>query len=292
MIMEATKKAIVLGIIVLMVGVGVVQNIKTTAKVDPIEGLVGYWNFNEGTGTIIHDSSGNGNNGTINGDSQWVNGVNGTGLLFNGEDIVEISDNWILNPSQITICCWVKFNRLAYGPGNSGADSQVMICKDGDRTSGEYHLSQGGSNSSSFWIGYEIGEYWNGNYVKGLYPLETDYWYFITGTYDGNTMKLYLNGDILASKHVGNISFGNDKPLYFSYNNVSSFPYYLDGVLDEVRIYNNALSEGEISLLYITTRTQPTGNDKTDKKGTPGFELLLFICAIALVLLLKRRRVK
>jgi hypothetical protein len=260
MIKEVTKKAIVLGIIVLMVGVCVVQNFKTTVKADSSDGLVGHWNFNEGTGIIVHDSSGNGNNGTIVGDSQWVNGVEGTGLLFNGDDIVAIPDNSVLNPSQITLCCWVKLNRLAYGNGYQWNQSQFMICKGGDRTPGAYFLCQGGTDPSSLFVALQIGEGWNGNYVEGYFPLETDHWYFVTGTYDGDIMKIYLDGVILASKDVGNISVGNDSPLYFSYNDVSGYPYYLDGVLDEERVYNKALSEEEIELLYLTTSVNQPPN--------------------------------
>lgn len=234
------------------------------------EGLVGYWNFNEGTGMIVHDSSGNGNNGTINGDAQWVNGVEGTGLLLNGDDIVAIPDNSVLDPSQITVCCWVELNRLAYGNGLQWNQSQMFICKGGDGTSGAYFLCQSGDNSESFFIGFQIGPWQNDNYIKAYFPLETDHWYFVTGTYDGDMMKIYLDGVILLSKDVGNISVGNDSPLYFGYNDASGYPYYLDGVLDEERVYNKALSEEEIWSLYLQPQNVPPNKPNKPSGQTSG----------------------
>jgi hypothetical protein len=77
-------------------------------------------------------------------------------------------------------------------------------------------------------------------------PLETDRWYHISGTYDGHTLRLYLDGALLSTEAVGTIPVGNSKPLYFSYDDVGGFPYYLDGSLDEVAIYNRALTPEEI----------------------------------------------
>jgi hypothetical protein len=255
------KIVLVFGLVTLLISTSTVPSISSIVGKDhPVsfdEGLVGYWNFNEGTGIIVHDSSGNGNDGGIVGDTQWVNGVEGTGLLLNGDDIVAIPDNSVLNPSQITLCCWVKLNRLAYGNGWQSNQSQMMICKGGDRTPGAYLLCQGGSDPSNLFVALLIGEYWNGNAVLGYFPFETDHWYFVAGTYDGNIMKIYLNGVLLASKEVGNISVGNGSPLYFSYNDVSGYPYFLDGVLDEERVYNKALSEEEIWLLYSQPQNVP-----------------------------------
>jgi len=215
------------------------------------QGLVGYWNFNEGNGNIVYDISGCKNNGITDGNPQWVDGVDGTALRFDGNDKVVIPNNWTLNPTQITVACWVNFNRLAYGGGYSGDQAQFMVCKGGDRTSGAYILHQGGTSPSSLYIAFEIGEYWNGNYAISYTSLETDHWYNVVGTYDGQLLKCYLDGILLASKDVGNINVGNNnKPLYFSYDDVDGYPYYLDGALDEVRIYNKALSEEEIALMY------------------------------------------
>jgi hypothetical protein len=255
------KIVLVFGLVTLLISTSIVPSISSIVGKDhPVsfdEGLVGYWNFNEGTGIIVHDSSGNGNDGEIVGDTQWVNGVEGTGLLLNGDDIVAIPDNSVLNPSQITLCCWVKLNRLAYGNGYEWNQSQMFICKGGDGTSGNYLLCQCGDNPESVFMGFQIGPWQNGNYLEAYFPLETDHWYFVTGTYDGNIMKIYLDGVILLSKEVGNISVGNGSPLYFGYNDAVGFPYYLDGVLDEERVYNKALSEEEIWLLYSQPQNVP-----------------------------------
>jgi hypothetical protein len=72
------------------------------------QGLVGYWSMNEGAGTKVNDSSGNGNTGTITG-AAWTNGKHGNALSFNGSsDYTNVPDATLLNPTNITMSAWVK----------------------------------------------------------------------------------------------------------------------------------------------------------------------------------------
>ena len=78
--------------------------------------LVGYWTFDEGSGTIAYDSSGNGLDGTLNGDHQWVLGQVGGALEFDGDDSVEIPHNPLLSiTDEITITAWTYMNANASG---------------------------------------------------------------------------------------------------------------------------------------------------------------------------------
>jgi len=78
--------------------------------------LVGYWKFDEGSGTAAVDSSGYGNDGTLNGDPQWVAGQLGGALDFDGSNFVEIPhDDSLSITEQITIAAWTNMRSNASG---------------------------------------------------------------------------------------------------------------------------------------------------------------------------------
>src|SRR4030067_1330761 len=88
----------------------ILQNTKTTqaALIDPHPGLVGWWRFDEGTGTAAGDSSGNGNNGTVY-SANWVLGKYGNALSFNGlNSYVGVSSGLNCPTTAITLFCWIK----------------------------------------------------------------------------------------------------------------------------------------------------------------------------------------
>jgi hypothetical protein len=180
-------------------------------------------------------------------------------LNFDGNDRVVIPDSPSLNPSTITVETWVKLDRIAYGDGISGTDAQFLICKGGDGTEGSYHLWQGGLDSSSSHWGFTIGTGGGPQLLTPEMTLETNRWYHVAGTYDGNTMKIYLDGVLQVSGAMGPIQVGNSSPLYFSYNDAGGYPYYLDGSLDEVAIFGRALTAPEIQRHYQYGLSNPIG---------------------------------
>jgi uncharacterized membrane protein/protocatechuate 3,4-dioxygenase beta subunit len=227
----------------------------TTTTIDLTSGLVAYYPFSGNA----DDASGNGNNGVVSGAILSTDryGNPNSAYSFDGSDVITIPNSSSLNPAIISVSCWVNFARLAYGGGYSGTDSQFIICKGGDRTTGAYIISQSGSSATSHSLGFTIAPFYNLWYVSSPVPLETNRWYYIAATYDGQLLRLYLDGNLLNSNDVGSIPVGNDSPLYLGYDDVSGFPYHLSGQMDEVRIFNRALSAGEIALLYneVTTTT-------------------------------------
>ena len=97
----------------------VVLSIANNASAD----LVGYWKFNESSGTNAKDSSGYGNNGTLIGDPQWVAGNLGSGALeFNGDDYVEISPTSFNTNTDFTWTAWIKTDSdgtiIAFAPAS------------------------------------------------------------------------------------------------------------------------------------------------------------------------------
>ncbi len=151
-------------------------------------------------------------------------------LMFNGDDAVVVPNTPQLNPQNMTVECWLNLAKTESGI------PMMPICKGGDRTSGCYRLIllDGGG------IIFHLGEYWNGCSAAAALPLKSNVWYHVAGTYDGNLLKLFVDGIEVASTVVGRVPTGNNAPLYFSFNDVSGFPYYFYGQLDEVRIWNCA----------------------------------------------------
>ncbi len=74
--------------------------------------LVGWWRLDDGSGTTAIDSSGNGNDGTINGDPKWVDGKVGGALEMDGGDYVDVPGASEINPESITLMTWVNFSTV------------------------------------------------------------------------------------------------------------------------------------------------------------------------------------
>ncbi|MBM4029531.1 MAG: hypothetical protein FJ280_29655, partial [Planctomycetes bacterium] len=96
----------------------------TFAWLDP--GLVGWWTFDEGAGTAVHDSSGQGNDGTIEGDPQWGAGRLGGALAFDGDgDRITLAAPLPVGSSSNTVAAWIKVPRA--GTGGLTATERVGI---------------------------------------------------------------------------------------------------------------------------------------------------------------------
>ena len=204
----------------------------------PTPTLIGYWNLNEGSGNIAHDSSGNGNDGTIS-EAAWVdNGGCGQALSFDGrDDYVEISYTELNHPEdQITVSLWFKTDEF----------------NDHDLVSTHHYGGYG--------IEFDEALTWNVNIEGAGYTsihipqeyISLNTWYFVTGTYDGNALSIYLNG-VLKDELVitGKIHYAHDNSVIVgadasSGTGTESQYGYFKGYIDEVRIYNYALTQSEI----------------------------------------------
>jgi prepilin-type N-terminal cleavage/methylation domain-containing protein len=214
----------------------------------PHSGLVGYWSFDEGTGTIAYDLSGYGNNGTLNNfnfneTSGWTTGKIGSALNFDGvDDYSRISDSNSLDvSSSFTFSVWVYTT-------NSGI-LQTILSKDGvgSDTTGAYNL----------YIRSDLSVFYETNNINGVYTtanvVSLNRWYYITVTFDNNIspkLKIYVNGQKLQE---GNPSapYILTTDLLIGRRGIDSF---FQGLIDEVRIYNRALSDSEIKVLYDATK--------------------------------------
>jgi len=205
------------------------------------EGLIAHYNFDENSGNILTDISGNGYNGDING-ATWVESIFGTGLNFNGNDYVNIGDPSGLEfgSSNYAITAWVKVTSSSW-PGNP-----IIAKMDGWGGNDDWQVTVNDISGGD--IIYQARHFSLLSLSTSGYDYRDSKWHHIvvTKTDDGSTgTKLYVDG-ILKDSGIGvNIEDGTT-PIRIGAN---SEPYYFRGSIDEVRIYNRTLTNEEISEL-------------------------------------------
>jgi len=227
-------------------------------------GLVGYWSFEEGSGTKVGDMSGNGNNGTWAGSgSHWTDGKFGKGGSFNGiNDYVDCGTGASLNiTSVITVGAWVYL---------SSAPTEIRYIL-GKRDGAEAYSIDINVNR-----GIRFSTFDGGNHIlytgDNVWPLNQ--WFHVVGTYDGTTLVIYINGINVASQYSpGSIS---TSPYSFAIGNIrgtTDYPgIYFPGLIDEVRVYNRDLSASEVSRLYTSGATKMFAAPKNGLVGYWSFE--------------------
>ena len=194
--------------------------------------------FGEGKGDVCKDSSPEGNDGAREGPT-WVTGLVDNALSFDGvNDYVQVPHSASLNISDvITLEAWI------YMPARSSDLWGYVLCK---YTYTIYGLIIGGTTAPGdlqFWIGNSS--------VFSAAPhatLSLNTWYHVVATFDGSVMKLYINGALNASTTVTRTIPTSTEDLFIGdrYDHTRHFK----GVIDEVRIYNRALSAREILRHY------------------------------------------
>jgi PKD repeat protein len=207
----------------------------TVANPPPVQtgtnGLVAALGFEEGSGTTVTDVSGSGNHGTVVG-ATWVTGRYGYGLSFGPGAYVSIADSASLDlVNGVTMEAWVNpsslsgwMNLVLKPQGSAGICYAFQACS----SSGQAP-SFGVTPSSS-----------NLQAPSGL-PLNT--WTHVAATYDGATMQIYVNGVSVASRaQTGLLSTSADALTIGGNPGGENFA----GIIDEVRVYNRALSPTEI----------------------------------------------
>ena len=201
---------------------------------DGAPGLVAAYSFDEGSGTVAADASGTGNNGTVTGATWTAAGKNGGALSFDGvNDLVSRADNATLDVTRITIEAWVNPSALS--------GWRTVVLKEGTDALGYALYAHDDSPRPAAYINTgQAGDRWS----EGVTALPLNTWTHLATTYDGATLRLYVNGVQVRSRaYTGNI-VNRAGPLSIGGNNV--WGEWFSGLLDDVRIYNRALTLAEI----------------------------------------------
>jgi hypothetical protein len=209
-----------------------VQEPPTPPPPTPTPNLVGWWKFDEGSGTTAFDSSGNENYGSLRGGPQWVAGKIGGALEFDGRDDY-VDTGYAADLPVWTICTWVispdaPSGAMPSGPVHREKNYQINWNHDDTTFRGAAGLHVGG-----IWYAASFGQ------------LEANTWYQLAATYNRQVLKSYKNGVIITSSSAPS---GNPSPeggtLKFARHSI--WPQYFGGTIDDVRIYNKALTLEEI----------------------------------------------
>jgi len=196
--------------------------------------LIARWPLDEGSGNVIKDVVGGNDGEFVGGKLQWVSAKFEKGLEFPGENIhVAIEKNPDLESADsVTLALWVNFSKVgSRGDIVSYDDSYAIIT---DTSVFKAFIHQG-----------------NWPMANGATPIVTGEWYFAAMTYDGKNVNIYVNGEpdgTIAAP--GSIAYQNTELWFGAAPADPGQAWYLNGILDEVEIWDKAMTEDEIMSLY------------------------------------------
>ncbi len=225
-----------------------VSNAQGSGRLD--SGLAGYWRLDDGSGTSATDSSSGGNTGTLNNGPTWGTGQIGGAISFdNTDDSITVGD--VVEPEYITMSAWI----------NRSGNGTVSIINKGTLLSSEQYslfLDYASYGTVEMIVRAAGGGF--DHCRTGSSGYTTGQWHLVTGTYNGTTCRVYVNGVDKTETVVSDTTSGVINTGASSLTIGSAF----NGLLDEVRIYNRPLSPDEVAQLYRLT--SPTSVD-TSLKG-------------------------
>jgi hypothetical protein len=228
--------------------------------------LVLYLPMDENEGEVAYDLSGNENNGILNG-ANWIEGFTGYGLSFDGvDDLVTVKNQNILeSQNSLTISAWVKIGQ--------NTPLRYFIVSNG------FGIFQGQKS-----IGLAISVP-NTNNAQSIINLSS--WNFITGTFDGTQISWYVNGSKETQMEwPGTMATNIGRDLVFGYFNSE----YWEGSLDEVAIWNRALSDVEIMEIYTDGLEKTLVDEKESDSSTLHFNFIFSILGLLFILIIPLRR--
>jgi len=205
-------------------------------------GLVGAWEFTEGSGPTAYDSSGYGNHGTLAGPPTWVGGRAGSALSFNGTtNYVSVKRNI---SDDFTLSCWFKTQSSAGSGGHWWLGKSLI---DGEMPGS---VNDFGTAINQGKIYFGCGNPDTNIVTSGTF--NDDYWHFLAATRvrASGAMALYVDGVLTGTATSNTNSLTAPTSIEFGRPPSNYGPAYYPGMLDSVHIYNRALAAAEVSFLY------------------------------------------
>jgi hypothetical protein len=199
-------------------------------------GLVAWWKLDEDQGTVVRDASGNGHDGVVRRatlDQLHVPGRSGGALRFIDRSYIEVANDPALQLMEMTLHAWVR-------PATDQRNDAQIICKQGS-----YGLAMPSNQAMKFY-------FWHMDRVIDR-PFAPDRWVNLCATFDGAIRRFYVDGVRIASITSPTPPVTSD-PLRIGAleGTLRDTERYFQGAIDELRIYNRALSDEEVRLLHLT----------------------------------------
>ena len=206
-------------------------------------GLKAWWRFDEGTGIVLHDRSGNGNHGAIKG-AKWVRNGKGFALEFDGlDDIVDCGVGSSLDlRDHVSMMVWVWLERQT-SPGEPGIVGKAYK---------SYVLTQSHD--------YGVFTYINGGPNHADAETDLKEWTHLATTYDGRLLKLYVNGKLVGEQSLpGPVNSGGRFWMGRSDGEIKwTKDAHLRGKITDVRVYDHVLTSAQIASATRTTNRNDT----------------------------------
>lgn len=230
---------------------GVTFNVNNATVITPVvvssNTPIAHWMLDSTSGSVALDSSVNSNNGVLVNGPTWVSGKIGGALLFDGvNDYVDLGNPQALVPSsEITISAWVNLS--------NNVDTRMIISKDDDINPSTYLRTQGSAARCQVG-GTRVGDF-------GNIPANT--WVHLACTYNGSSVVLYINGIQVGSvPKTGSIA--NNPSNWNIGSRLNGSVFLMAGSIDDVRIYNRALSVSEIQNIFLSSTSTTTVTPTVD----------------------------
>ena len=226
--------------------------------------LVAYWKLDVGSGNTVYDSSTSGNDGTFEGDPQWVAGYYGAALAFDGtDDNIDCGNDPSLNiTDEITLSAWINMAQRPVADGwytiqwKEGAYSMYLYGTGNTLT----------TLAADFWLSTGRADIWNGPDID----IPTNDWTHIAVTFNGTDFEFYVNGEHDHTQNQpGTIEISAINFL-FTQNG-----YNFVGLIDDVRTYNRALTQDEIGEAMKGTPGSASNPAPGDKEPDVGLDKVL-----------------
>jgi hypothetical protein len=198
-----------------------------------LAGLVGWWKFDETQGTNARDSSGGNHDGTLIGHAHWGQGRIGGAVALDGAgSYVKVADKSAFDfAGELTVASWVNIHSVS--------SEWMAIVTKGDSA---WRFSMSHQDPK---IHFSVNHYYTTDGVNGSTDLTLNQWHHVAAVYDGKTLRLYVDGKLDATQPwTGGIA-RNDSDVLIGENTEQTGRFF-DGLIDDVRVYDYALSEGEI----------------------------------------------
>ena len=240
---------------------GISSNVTVTVQNPPMtlaDGLTGWWSFDEGTGTVAHDRSGNMNDAALLNSAGWGTGqLNGCLSLTTANASAQIpsSQSLELPANTVSVCAWFNPSATAaYSTGEIRSIARKLLNQNNASPYSSYDLVMQDAGGGSFQPRFAVTAAGSTrvSVLGNSHPYGS--WYYLAGVYDGASIHIYVNGvEEGNTPQSGALMPSAGQPLVVGdYGTETS----INGLIDELRVYNRSLSPLEIQTL-AKARTLP-----------------------------------
>ena len=251
------KKSIIIWQIAILLIINLLVITTTSLALDK-SSLVGAWLFEGKSGKEITDSSGNELHGEIIKGTKRVNGKFGGAIEFNGSDMVQVQDDSKLDLESFTIAAWIKVD------GQSGK-WQIIASKENRGPTARNYGIFCNINTGVIHYSFTTGNGWKS--YDATTVVTDGSWHHVAAAYENPDFKMYLDGKVDAQVAPGTKPDTHDNVLFIGGCDIGD--YWMTGIIDELVLFNKALSEKEIGELQkgVNLPVQP-GNKLTNTWAT------------------------